>query len=264
MKKILAFLSVLFVGLLVGCASKSESENTTATIDNTDNIIYETEINNDNDNIIEEAEINDDTDIFIEVMNINQDCLIKADKTVPWPGYTFQEINCDFQALAELTCIPEFWNLPENVMCENPVKYPIIGRIINNTDKEDTFWLVYKHTNCYEHIYLPDYYLEIKVPAKSIRYYIYDKPEMPTDRGGGVFSNIKGGKGSGYFSPESFGGRKNWDLATKIINEIMSKHYEEIILNSETDSDGNNYYYRLVEPFEYNEEDLISDWVVRE
>ncbi len=231
-KKIL-FL-VLFVGLLVSCASKPVSENTKVNITDNDNIIYVTDISG---------------------------RYWAADKTLPWPGYTFT-LASNHEELSSLKDIPEFWNLPENVTCDNPVKKSFIGRFVNNTDKECTFWVVYKITNSNERIYKPDYYLEINVPAHSTRYYVYDKPEMIYEDGGGVKISTGYYMIGSYWMNDFDGAWKNTELAKRIFNEIRSYHYEEFIFNGEENLDDSSFNFVL--PFEYNENELISDWVVRE
>ena len=247
MKKFFIILSVLFVGLLVGCASKSESENTTATIDNTDNIIEEAEINDRNNNIIYVTDIDGK--------------VLEADKTVPWPGYTFTRAS-SHKELASLRNIPEFWNLPENVTCDNPEKKPFIGRIVNNTDKECSFWVCYAITNPNEHIYKPDYFLKIDVPSHSTRYYVYDKPEMIYEDCIGVKLSTGYRMFSSFWMNDLDGGWNNTELAKRIFNEIRSYHYEEFIFNGEENLDESSFSFVL--PFEYDENELISDWVVRE
>ena len=115
----------------------------------------------------------------------------KADKTVKWPGYTFESANSP-EDLTNLTIIPEFWNLSENILCENPTKNTFRYRIVNNSDTEYTFWIFQKITNTNKQVYKPDHLLEIKVPAHSIKYYTYDKAEMITEASIGVYTKNKG------------------------------------------------------------------------
>lgn len=234
MRKIFVILLILFTGLLIGCAS-TPIINCNSTSEELNTII-----------------VKDINGVFW-----------KADKTVEWPGYTFEVANSP-KDLTNLTTIPEFWNLPENILCEKPTKKPFIGRIINNSDKEYTFWIVNKITNTNKQIYKPDYLLEIKVPAHSIKYYVYDKPEMVTETSIGVYTKNKGSFMLGSFTANNFdGGWRNTELATKILNEIKSYHFEETIFNNEEELDEYKYYYRLVKSFEYNEKDLISNWIMR-
>lgn len=235
MKKIFVIFLVLFVGLLVGCASKP---------------------------IINDNSVSEESDTTFIVKDING-ISWKADKTIKWPGYTFESAFSP-KDLTNLTAIPEFWNLPENILCKNPTKKPFIGRIVNNSDREYTFWIVYKITNTNKQVYKPDYLLEIKVPAHSIKYYIYDKIEMVTETSIGVYTKNKGSFMLGSFTMNDFDGSwNNTELATKILNEIKSYYFEETIFNNEEELDEYKYYYHLVKPFEYNEKDLISNWIMR-
>ena len=238
MKKIFVILLILFVGLLVGCASKSVVVKDFST----------------------SFEAPEEEKLLVKDLNGRY---MEVDKTLPWPGYTFSTL--DIQYLMDLPTIPEFWNLPENVTCENPTQRPIVGRIVNNTDKEYTFWIVHKITNTYPgvRIYKPDYLLELKVPANSTKYYVYDKPEMVSSLSIGVYTKNKGSFQLGFYSTMSIDGGKNFELARRIFAEIEASHCEEVIFNGEDDLDEYKNYINLVLPFEYNEEDLVSDWIKR-
>ncbi len=240
MKKIFVILLILFVGLLVGCASKSAVVKDFSTS-------FE---NSEEENLI-----------YVKDLNGHY---WEADKTLPWPGYT-SSFHSSLD-LTDLTIIPEFWNLPENVTCENSIQRPIVGKIVNNTDKEYTFVIVHKITNTYpdKRIYKPDYCLTIMVPAHSTGYYVYNKPEMVSNVSIHVHTKNKGSFQLGAYGGSNIdGGLQNYELAKRIFSEIEASHCEEVIFNGEDDLDEYKNYINLVLPFEYNEEDLVSDWVMR-
>ena len=112
--------------------------------------------------------------------------------------------------------------------------------------------------------YKPDYILKFKVPAHSTIYYIYNKPEMVSSVSIHVYTKNKGSFRLGAYDASNVdGGLRNFELAKRIFSEIEASHCEEVIFNGEDDLDEYKNYISLVLPFEYNEEDLISDWVMR-
>ena len=167
----------------------------------------------------------------------------------PWAGYA-------------PTITPEYYvsngweiknNLPERVISEQFKNEPIIGRITNNTDREYTFWLVHKFNKEYR----PDYFMEMKVPAHSTRYFKSEVPEITTSFCIGV--DTKKGK-SITINAYNFNQLGSNDLAARCLMEIFRTHYVDCVFNGENESES---YVNLIEPFDYKEEDLISNWKIR-
>lgn len=230
MKKIiiLAVAAVLMAGILAGCATTSGT-----TVKKGNSPVVTSKIYNNG------VCVNDPKD--------------------PWPG---NKPILSTNELKKIRGLPGWMNYPETFKEVDYIKNPIVGRITNNSNKECTFVIIHKITNIWNGEYKPDYRLEIKVPAHSTKYYIYDKPEMIVStafhlvKNNGNYENFE----FGSFSLPGLYGEDihNFDLNKKIFNEIESNHSEEFIYNGE----GKDNYMTLIELLKYNKNEVSSNWVL--
>ena len=229
MKKIFVILSVLFIGLLVGCASKP---------------------------VVEE-----------KTFSFEKKTEVKVEEII-WPGYSTNNIFAapvDYVdddtclCLYEVKYLPGYDNLPENVTCENPIRKPYLVKVINNTDKDQIFWIC--HHPVIEN--KPDYTTEFVVPANSTRYVQSQVLETTTS-----FSiSYKKSSNGYYYDLGIFTYKaldwKNPDLASRCLNEILQTHCLEVIFNGE-DAKENNIAWLVELPESYDEKDLIDvEWTYR-
>ena len=229
MKKIIIILLVLFVGLLVGCASKS----------------------------VVVKDFSTSFEAFEEE---------KVEEII-WPGYSTNNIFAapvdyvDDDAclcLYEVKYLPGYDNLPENVTCENPIRKPYLVRVINNTDKDQVFWIC--HQPVIEN--RPDYTTEFVVPAHSTRYIKSQVLETTTR----FCVSYKKSSNGFYYAMGIFDYTalsQKTSIASRCLNEILQTHCLEVIFNGE-DAKENNIAWLVKLPESYDEKDLIDvEWTYR-
>ena len=236
MKKIFVILSVLFVGLLIGCASKPVVEEKPSSVINEYHIRY--------------SDGSED---------------IKYSNAI-WSGYSTNNILTWVEAkkskedicLDDLKWSPEWKLFPENVICENPEKRPYLIKIVNNSDKDTTFWICHK----FSFEFKPDYFTTFVVPAHSTKYVKSKVTEKTISFGIGYDKSNGYGKDLGAFSYKSLDGQNNPERAIRCLDEILQTHCCEVIFNGENSEDNIEWLVEL--PSSYNEDNLIEvDWMIR-
>ena len=232
MKKIFVILLVLFVGLLVGCASKS------AVVKD-----FSTSFEASEEEEVEEIPI--------------------------WPGYSanhilpnsydFPKYKDDYLRLADVYNLFGFSLYPENVTCENPEKRPYLIRIVNNSDKDTTFFS--RHRIVFDA--RPEYITEFVVPAHSTRYIKSHVSEMTTSFFIS-YKKINGGYSSlSTYEYNSLGGMSNRYRATRLLDEILQSHCIEVLFYGEGSDDNVNWLVEL--PESYDEKELMDvEWIYNE
>ncbi len=232
MKKIFVILLVLFVGLLVGCASKSV--------------------------IVKD---------FSTSFEASEEEKVENEEII-WPGYSTNNIfAAPIDYVDDNTCIclyevkyfPGYNNFPENITCENPIRKPYLVRIVNNSDKDQIFWIC--HHPVFEN--KPDYTTEFVVPANSIRYVQSQVLEKTTS-----FSiSYKKSSNGYYYDLGIFAYQhldwKNCEISARCLNEILQTHCLEVIFYGE-DAKEKNLAWLVELPESYDEKDLIDvKWTLR-
>ena len=232
MKKIFVILLILFVGLLVGCASKSVVVKDFSTS-------FEA---SEEENKVEEVPI--------------------------WAGYSanhilplsldFPKYKDDYLWLGDIAKFDEYGLLPKNLTCGNPVRKPYLIRIVNNSDKDTTFFS--RHRIVFDA--RPEYITEFVVPAHSTRYIKSLVTKMTTS----FFISYKKING-GYSSLGAY----HIDYCTSIngisrpdiLNEILQSHCIEVLFYGEGSEDNVNWLVEL--PESYDEKELMDvEWIYNE
>ncbi len=232
MKKIFVILLILFVGLLVGCASKS-------------------------------VVVKDFSTSFEALEEENK---IESEEII-WPGYSTNNIlplvelkkSKDDIRLDDIKWYPGWDIFPENVTCENPEKRPYLIRIVNNSDKDTTFFS--RHRIVFDA--RPEYITEFVVPAHSTRYIKSHVSEMTTSFGI-IYKKINGnGYDLGAYSYKNLNGWTDPDRATRCLDEILQSHCIEVIFYGEGSEDNVNWLVEL--PESYDEKELMDvEWIYNE
>ncbi len=231
MKKIFVILLILFVGLLVGCASKSVVVKD-----------FSTSFENSEEEKVEEVPI--------------------------WAGYSanhilplsldFPKYKDDYLWLHDISNFDEYFLLPENLTCGKPIRKPYLIRIVKNSDKDKTFFSRHRIVTSAR----PEYITEFVVPAHSTRY-IKSLVTKTTTRFFISYKKTNGGYSSLGAYDIDYVVSINGISSSDILNEILQSHCIEVLFYGEGSEDNVNWLVEL--PESYDEKELMDvEWIYNE